>query len=214
MPLNEKFGSLAIHADQSGIDYGGRHYGDETALGLSHAFYLQKDLRSSLRFGYSLKYMSIDYGMSAGLSGDGSDGIDLGGGSTISVDMGLQGSLRDRTWIGVTIRNINSAEMGSSLSTNKLPRKMTAAMAYSPYYGLITSFAVDKMLGNAYQYRAGIDYELNNWLTFRSGISTYPSQLTLGGAVKWSFFTLDYAYINHPVLPATQMFNLSFALKK
>ncbi len=214
MPLRDKWGSIALNGDQSAVDYGGRQYGSESALALTHAFILQKDIRSSLRFGYSIRYLSVDYGQSAGLSGDGSDGVDLGGGSVMAVDVGLQGSLRERTWVGVTLRNINSPELGNSTSGSPLPRKITAALAYSPYWGLVSSFAVDKELGNDFQYRAGLDYRLNDRIALRSGVSTYPSQLTLGAAVNWKYFIFDYAFITHPVLPAIQMFNLSFYLKQ
>jgi len=208
-PLSQTWGALAVHGEQSGISYGGRSYGSESSVGLSHGFYLQKDLRSSLRFGYSLNYYTVDYGQSAGLSGDGRDGMDLGSGSVLGINAGLQASLRDRSWLGVTIRNINSPLLGSSGSASNLPRRITASLAYQPYYGLISSLSLDKGMDSEMQYRAGISYDPKPWLTLRSGVVTYPSQLTLGAGLRWAAFQLDYAWISHPVLTPTHMFSLS-----
>lgn len=208
LPLNEKWGSLSLHGDMLRVKNGDAVLSSENALGISHGVHLLKDLRSSLSLGYTLNLLFANYGTSAGLSGDGSDGIDLGGVAGLGVDVGLQASLRDRTWMGVALKNINAPKFGGSESESVALRKFVVGLGYSPYYGLVSSFEVEKVFGRDVQYRAGLEYALMEWFTLRAGISTYPSQLTLGFGVQKSLIKVDYAFVSHPVLSGTHFFTL------
>ncbi|MEA2078054.1 MAG: hypothetical protein U9O95_08565 [Candidatus Marinimicrobia bacterium] len=208
LPINEKYGTVSLHGDMLRTKNGETILSSENSLGVTHAFHLLKDLRSSFSVGYSLNFLFADYGQSAGLSGDGSDGIDLGSVAGLGMDLGIQASLRNRAWMGVSVENINAPKFGSSESEAQAPRKFTAGLGYMPYYGLITSFEVEKVSGFDAQYRMGLDYAIMEWFNIRAGVSTYPSQLTFGFGVKQSFFKLDYAYISHPVLNGTHFFTL------
>ena len=74
------------------VTVGGAQLTQETTIGAHYGFFLQKDRNSSLSIGIGAKYLSVSYGESAGASGDGSDGIDLGKSQTIGLDLGLQAS--------------------------------------------------------------------------------------------------------------------------
>jgi hypothetical protein len=211
LPINEKFGTVSLHGDMLRTKNGETVLSSENALGVTHALHLLKDLRSSFSVGYSLNFLFVDYGQSAGQSGDGSDGIDLGSVAGLGVDVGIQASLRDRAWMGVAVKNINAPSFGSSESEAQAPRKFVAGLGYMPYYGLTTSFEVEKVMGFDAQYRMGLDYAINDWFNIRAGVSTYPSQLTFGFGVKQSFFKLDYAFISHPVLGGTHFFTLEIS---
>ena len=208
LPINETWGSVSLHGDMLRTKNGDNILSSENALGITHAFHLIKDLRSSFSAGYSLNLLLVDYGQSAGLSGDGSDGIDLGSVAGLGVDLGLQASLRDRAWMGLAIKNINAPKLGSSETEAMAPRSFTAGLGYMPYYGLTTSFEVEKTQGLDAQYRMGLDYAIMEWFNIRAGVSTYPSQLTFGFGVKQSFFRIDYAYVSHPVLNGTHFFTV------
>ena len=208
LPINPKFGTISFHGDMLSVKNGENVLSSETALGVSHAFHLLKDLRSSLSVGYSLNLLLVDYGQSAGMSGDGTDGIDLGSLAGFGLDLGLQASLRDRAWMGIAVENINAPKLGSSESESEAPRKFVAGLGYMPYYGLTTSFEVEKVLGYDAQYRMGLDYAISEWFNVRAGVSTYPSQLSFGFGVKQSFFKIDYAFVSHPVLSGTHFFTV------
>ena len=208
LPINEKFGTVSLHGDMLRVKNGETVLSSENALGVTHAFHLLKDLRSSFSVGYSLNLLLVDYGQSAGMSGDGSDGIDLGSVAGLGVDLGIQASLRDRAWMGVAVENINAPNLGSSEAEAQAPRKFVAGLGYMPYYGLTTSFEVEKVMGMDAQYRMGLDYAIMEWFSIRAGVSTYPSQLTFGFGVKQSFFKVDYAYVSHPVLGGTHFFTV------
>jgi len=208
MGLDEKWGSVSIHGDVLAVKNGDVQLSSENAFGLTHAFYLQTDLRSSLSFGYSLNYLYVNYGRSAGLSGDGSDGIDLGSVSGLGFDAGFQASLRNRAFMGVYLKNLNAPRLGDGLTESEAARKIAASVGYMPYYGLMTSFQIEKVLGGEIQYKGGLDYALSEWFSLRAGISSYPSQLTFGFGLKKSMFKIDYAFVSHPVLQGTHLFTL------
>ena len=90
----------------------------ETAIGLHQGIALRTDGISSFSIGYGIKTYSIEYGNSAGPSGDGSDGISLGALNTIGLDISFLGSLGDRIRAGAKAFNINSPSLGNA---NMLP---------------------------------------------------------------------------------------------
>ncbi|MDZ7796056.1 MAG: conjugal transfer protein TraF [Candidatus Marinimicrobia bacterium] len=208
LPLSEKWGTLSLHGDMLSVKNGDAVLSSENALGVSHGVHLLKDLRSSLSLGYSLNFLFVNYGQSAGLSGDGSDGIDLGSVSGLGMDVGLQASLRDRAWMGIAVKNINAPKFGGSESEAEALRKFVVGLGYSPYYGLTSSFEIEKVFGQDAQYRAGLEYAIMEWFSLRTGFSTYPSQLTFGFGVEKSFISVDYAFVSHPVLNGTHVFTL------
>jgi hypothetical protein len=212
---SKSWGSFNIHGDLNQLSYLGNDLSSEVSAGLSHAFFLQKDLRSSLAFGYSINFLSVGYGeKSAGYSGDGSDGVALSSGQAVGIDLGLQASMRNRSWMGIFIQNVNQPVIGSGIVDYHAARKVVLGAGYMPYYGLMSSIAVEKAFGGDFQYNAGLDYEVLQWLSIRAGLNTYPSQLSLGAGLNWKGFALDYALVNHPVLPATHLISFEFNMAK
>ena len=212
---SKSWGAFNLHGDMNQVKYGGNDLSSEISAGLSHAFFLQKDLRSSLAFGYSINFLSVGYGeKSAGYSGDGSDGLTLSSGQAVGIDLGLQASMRNRSWMGIFIQNVNQPVMGSGAIDYHAARKVVVGAGYMPYYGLLSSLAVEKAFGGDFQYNAGLDYQVLQWLSIRAGLNTYPSQLSLGAGLNWKGFSLDYALVNHPVLPATHLLSFEFNITK
>lgn len=210
-----KLGTVAIGYQGCSSDYSGNSLTSESAYSISHGFYLQKDIISTLSIGYTLNLYQIDYGQSAGPSGDGSDGINLGSGYGFGIDLGVQGSLHERSWIGLFAKNVNSPEMGSALSSSRLPRSLAVGFGYEPYYGLKTNFLIFQAIGgHKTQYRAGIEYRVMPWLIMRTGVNTEPNRIGFGfGINKWGLL-MDYAFVSHPVLPETHQFSLGYSFKK
>ncbi|MCK9483605.1 MAG: hypothetical protein M0R34_04510 [Candidatus Marinimicrobia bacterium] len=214
LPLG-RLGTIALGYQGSSTTYSGNSLASETAVSLSHGFFLQKDIISTLSIGYTLNLYQLDYGQSAGVSGDGSDGIDLGSGFGFGLDLGIQGSLHERTWVGLYVKNINSPEMGSALSAQRLPRSLAIGLGYEPYYGLTTTFMVYQKIGTEKtQYRVGLEYRVMPWLVLRTGVNTEPNRLGFGfGLEKWGVM-VDYAFISHPLLPETHQFSLGYTFRK
>lgn len=214
--LPKSLGSISLHGFTGQLSYSGKDLSSETQVGLSHAFYLQKDLRSSLAFGYTINYLQLDYGStSAGRTGDGSDGVSLGSGSTWGVDIGMKASLRSRAWAGFFLKNINDPSLGSSGTSQTIPSKLEIGLGYQPYYGFTTTASIEKILGrDEFQVHAGLEYYVLEWLVLRTGISHEPSQLAVGAGILTKWGNVDYALVTHPVLPLTHMFSLRFQMKQ
>jgi len=210
-----KLGTVAFGYHGSTSSYAGNTLSTESAYSISHAFYLQKDLISSLSLGYTLNLYQIDYGQSAGTAGDGSNGMDLGNGFGFGIDLAVTGSLHERSWVGLFVKNINSPEMGGALSSTRLPRSLAVGFGYEPYYGLKTNFLIYQVIGSQKtQYRGGIEYRVMPWLILRSGINTDPNRIGFGFGINKFGFGLDYAYISHPVLPETHQFSIGYRFTK
>jgi len=215
VPIGKKLGTIALTYSETSTEYSGEKLSSENAFRFSHALFIQRDINSTLAFGYSLNLYYLDYGKSAGSSGDGSDGVNLGSGVGFGVDVGIQASLHERTWIGLTAKNVNSPEMGSSLSSSNLPRSISVGFGYEPYEGMITGFVIEQPFGNhSTQYRGGIDYQIANWLILRTGVNTAPNRIALGFGLRKFGLGIDYAFLSHPILPETHQFSLCYDFKK
>ena len=84
----------------------------EQTLSVGRGFNFQKDNNSQLSFGVVANYFQWDLGQSAGMNGDGTDGLNLGLLNTVTIDLGFIASLRNKYRCGVYIKNINSGAIG------------------------------------------------------------------------------------------------------
>ncbi|NQU27206.1 MAG: type IX secretion system membrane protein PorP/SprF [Candidatus Marinimicrobia bacterium] len=211
MPIG-KFGVAGLSLDRLAVSYAGNTLTTELAIGFQHGFFLQQDQNSSLAFGYSLKYLQLDFGKSAGSAGDGSDGIDLGQSRTLGVDIGFLASLRDRHWVGVRVMNFNRPDLGQTDNAVDLPRSVQVGVGYSPYDLVWTTFAMTKSAGHVSQYSAGMEYEILKGLKILSGVQSNPNRLGLGLRLELQKFVVDYALMTHPVLPLSHQMSLGMSL--
>ncbi len=211
MPVS-RFGTVGLMFDRSGVEYGGNTLATETAIGLSHGFFLQKDGNSTLALGYNLKYLTVDYGKSAGASGDGSDGVSLGSSSTMGVDLGITASLRERYRVAARVSNINRPQMGQANFAADLPWSMQIGLAYSPYDLVWTTASMQRTGGLDTQYSAGIEYRILEQVALLTGVQSNPNRLGLGLRIELRSFAVDYGLLTHPVLPVTQQLSLGVAL--
>ncbi len=201
LPIGQS-GAGGISVENLSVSAGGALLTQETALSAHYGFYVQKDRNSTLAVGLSTKYLSVEYGKSAGISGDGSDGIDLGKSQTLGVDIGFQASLRNRHWMGVLIKNINRPKLGKTVLID-LPKTVEIGMAYSPYATVWTTFSLRRSAGHPTQYGAGLEYELIPGLTLYSGVHSNPNRLGAGFRLSVNRVHLDYGLLTHPVLSLT-----------
>ena len=184
----------------------------ERALTLSHGFTLLKDRNSSLRLGYNLSYFLLEQGRSSGVTGDGSDGLSKRDESTIGLDFGIWGSLREKVFLGAFIKNINSPSIGSGSYSNFLPRKINIGFSYLPIKKLITSFSYERLLGSKINhFRFGIEFEMHKYFTLRAGIQMKPNRFGLGFIVPINdYASFIYSLVTHPVLSLSHNVEVGF----
>ncbi len=206
-----KFGVAGLALDRIAVSYQDNDLTSETALSLTQGFYLQKDRNSTLAFGYALKFLQVDYGQSAGITGDGSDGIKLGTSSTVGLDIGITASLRERHRLGVRVLNVNRPSLDNGNFQADLPRAIQLGLSYSPYNLVWTNFALIRSANYPTQYAAGIEYQILPALTLVSGVQSNPNRLGSGLRINLAMLTIDYGLLTHPVLPVSHQFALGVA---
>jgi hypothetical protein len=208
--LPGKIGGAALLFQTLGTRDGGYTVASENELSLSHGVMLQEDIHSSLAFGYSLKFI----GYSLGESFDGGQpSTDLGSAATFGMDVGARAQLWDRFQIAGAMKNINHPQFGESLKRD-LPRLLSAGLSYTPYYGVRTSFDLERAIEGETQFKGGIQANVAEPLDLRFGIQTNPNIFTAGFGMHWRELVLDYAFLYHTVLSPSHVIGIGFDLDK
>ena len=211
LPL-EKIGNFGISIQQMTVSYNNNILSSEKSIGVSQGFFLLKDMHSTMSLGYTIHFMDWDLGKSAGISGDGSDGINLGSDNTVGLDIGLQASLRKKFRVGVFIKNINQPQIGQGLSSQPLARRLSIGTSYYPINGVMTSLVLDRLLGGSVQIKYGMQYQLSNILAINIGAQSNPNRLGAGIKISVSGMNLSYSILSHHVLPTTHQISMGFIL--
>jgi hypothetical protein len=217
-----KISTIGFAFQQLETKYSGKTLSKEQTLSIAQGFDLQHDKNSHLAIGYTANFVQWDLGKSAGPSGDGSDGLELGSINSVTVDVGVLASLREKYRFGVMLKNINSGALGKGMTRQVLPRRINVGITYMPMKGLATSIVSEHLLGrDDMQIKAAIRYNLNSNLEIYTGAQSNPNRFGLGFTIKLyrvtdaelgDNYTLSYGLLTHPVLPMTHQFNIGLSL--
>ena len=130
-------GHIGIGLQQFETKFNGSILSSEQTLSLAQGFELQHDKNSHLSIGYVANFVQWDLGMSAGVSGDGSDGLKLGSLNSVTIDVGVLASLRKRYRFGVFVKNLNSGALGKGMTRQVLPRRINVGVTYFRHQGYL-----------------------------------------------------------------------------
>ena len=206
-------GKVAFGFQQLKTEIGSTTLSTEQILSMGHGFNLQKDKNSQLSFGVVANYVQWDLGKSAGASGDGTDGLNLGLLNTFTIDVGFIASLRHKYRCGVYIKNINSGAIGTGMTRTVLPRRLNVGITYLPISELSTSISMERLLGDSdIQIKGGLQYSLNSMIDVMMGAQANPNRFGIGAKFKFINKTLTYGLITHPILPITHQLSLGLTL--
>ena len=221
IPIPE-IGQMGFALQQLETKYSGKTLSKEQTLSIAQGFDLQHDKNSRLAIGYTANFVQWDLGKSAGVSGDGSDGLELGSVNAVTVDFGVLASLREKYRFGVFLKNINSGALGKGITRQVLPRRINAGITYMPMTGLATSIVSEHLLGrDDMQIKSAVKYTLNPHIKIYTGAQSNPNRFGLGFTIKLDRvadaglgdnYTLSYGLLTHPILPLTHQFNLGISL--
>ena len=180
----------------------------ESLIGVSSGIYLLNDNNSSLSMGITSNLYMIDFGPSAGSLGDGSNGLDSDPISSLGIDLGFLGVLRDKNRLGVFIKNINSPTIGEGFSNQNLPRVFHIGLTTIPNNFMEVSFSAEQLLGyHSAQYRTALQYKLNRSFQLNTGVQINPNRFGIGFSYQKDSFNISYGYLTHHILPGTHQFN-------
>ncbi len=210
LPVIGKFG---FSLQQLETKYSGKTLSTEQTISVAQGFNLQNDKNSHLAIGFTSNLIQWKLGRSAGRSGDGTEGFELGSVNTVTVDFGVLASLREKYRFGVLLKNINSGALGKGMTRQTLPRRINAGITYIPITGLSTSIVSEHLLGkDDLQIKGAILYNLNSFLQIYAGVQSNPNRLGIGTTFTLNHQSISYGLLTHPVLPMTHQFNIGISL--
>ena len=215
-------GKTGFAIQQLETKYNGTILSMEQTISFAQGFDLQHDKNSRLSIGYTANFIQWDLGRSAGISGDGSDGLDLGTINAVTIDLGVLASLREKYRFGVYLKNINAGALGKGMTRQVLPRRINAGITYMPISELSTSIVSETLLGrDDLQIKYALRYKLNSFLEIYAGSQSNPNRLGLGITLQFNKFivsglgnhyTFSYGLLTHPILPMTHQFKIGISI--
>lgn len=203
---------IAAGVQTLGTREGGSSMASETEVFLAHGFMLQKDIHSSLAIGYKAKL--IGYSLGESVADDQGMSIDLGSATTFGLDIGGTAQLWDRFKLGAAFQNINRPQFGGSVAKRDLPCIFSGGVSYLPYYGVQTSFDVERMISGETQFKGGVNATVAKPLDLRFGVMSNPNVFTAGFGLHYRELVVDYAFVYHPVLNPSHLIGVGFNLDK
>jgi hypothetical protein len=220
--LNHQFLSLslpyksAVSIQQLGTNSSGlmdKNLSSEKSISFSKAFYLLNDANSTLSIGYNINGLIFYQSASAGVNGDGTGGLSSGETTTVGLDIGVHASLRNKISFGAFIKNINNPSIDKGSSSSQLPRRMDVGFTYNPFDGLYTTFAIEKILGqDQSSFRFGIQYDIIETLSFRTGIQMNPNRFGFGLSYKFNKLEMSYSLLTHHLLSPSNLLSIKVNL--
>ncbi|MBP9120932.1 MAG: hypothetical protein KBF59_08700, partial [Ignavibacterium sp.] len=102
---------------------------------------------------------------------------------------------------GFSIQNINRASFGDD--DDQIPMIFNTGLSYDVADELTLNFAVDKDIKYKASFQFGINYDIIEYLSLRTGFSNEPSKYSAGIGINYSMFSLDYAMYTHNDLGLT-----------
>jgi len=166
--------------------------------GMSYGFDLYRESKFSL--GYSYNYLNkffagvtINY-QTVSIQNYGNDGalfFNIGGLAYVSSVFRL----------GFSIQNINRASFGDD--DDQIPMIFNTGLSYDVADELTLNFAVEKDIKYKASFQFGINYDIIEYLSLRTGFSNEPSKYSAGIGINYSMFSLDYAMYTHNDLGLT-----------
>ncbi|MBU0508631.1 hypothetical protein KKH27_07340 [bacterium] len=209
--LPGRAGGLAAGIQTLGTREGGHTMSAETEIFLAHGLMLQEDLHTSLAFGYTVKLISWSLGESVGYENQ--PAIDLGSAATLGLDVGATAQLWDRFRLGGSFKNINHPQMGEGVKRD-LPRVLSGGVSYFPYYGVRTTFDVERVVSGETQFKGGVNATVVKPLDLRFGINTNPNSFTAGFGLHFRELVIDYAFLYHPIFNPSHLIGIGFNIEQ
>ena len=201
-------GRFGLSYQSLSTEYDGKKLSSESSFSFTKGVFLQKDKNSTLALGARVNFLVWDQSQSAGASGNGENGFEAHQTSTVGIDFGITGGLRNKYWVAGYLTNINSPIMGNI----NLPRKIAVSLGFSPIDNIYTNLSMERLLGrNDRQVKLGLKYDINNSLSIISGVQSNPNRFGLGFEYQiFNRFTFGYSILTHHIMSETHNFEIKF----
>ncbi|MFN3871760.1 MAG: hypothetical protein ACK4R9_02040 [Ignavibacterium sp.] len=114
--------------------------------------------------------------------------------------------------IGFSFQNINRASFGNE--DGQIPVVLNAGISYDVINTLTLNAAIEKDIKQKASFMFGVDYDLIEYLSLRTGFSNEPSRFSAGIGINYSLLSLDYAMFTHSDLGLTHQVGLIISFDK
>lgn len=134
----------------------------------------------------------------------------FGTGNALVFSLGGVAELGPNFFLGANLSNLSSSKI-SQKSEQRLPTAVQLGISYLPIEPLKILAEIEKDVELDPVFKAGIEYQLGDWVYLRTGISSNPARLSFGLGLRLSQFGFDYAYGQNTALGRTH--HLSLVMK-
>jgi len=107
--------------------------------------------------------------------------------------------------------NLNKASWGKE--KNQIPTAYLSGVSYDVLSNVSLNVAVESEVGFNPSIQCGINYDLNEYFSIRSGFANEPAKYSAGFGVNYSQFEIDYAIFTHQELGLTHQFSVLLGLE-
>ena len=190
-------GAFGIAGDRFGYDL----Y-NETRVGLAYAMQFNEGFRA----GIQLNHVGVRLGDNYGSTG------------TFTAELGMQARLTNELWIGAHLYNPTQALLGTSgdgavVVEERVPTLLRAGLLYIFSKKLSMTAEAEKDIDRPERFRFGVEYNPNNILFLRTGVSTGDLQGHFGAGFRLKQLDIDLAVVAGSRLGATPVVGINYRFK-
>jgi hypothetical protein len=184
-------------------------FGSVALGGMTYGFELYRE--SKIIIGYSYNYQNKFFA-GAALNFHTISIQNYGNDNAFYFNLGGLVYLSDDFRFGFSFYNINRASFGNN--DDQIPVVLNSGFSYD----ILKSFSINVALEKDISYKTslmfGVDYDIIEYLSLRSGFSNEPSRFSAGIGINYSFVSLDYAMFTHNDLGLTHQVGLIVSFDK
>jgi hypothetical protein len=166
--------------------------------GMSYGFDLYRESKFSI--GYSYNYQNIFFAglavnyQTVSIQNYGNDGA-------LYFNFGGLAYITNNLRLGFSVQNINRATFGDD--DDQIPMIFNTGFSCDVVNDLTVNFAVEKDIKYKASLQFGINYDIIEYLSLRTGFSNEPSKYSAGIGINYSIFSVDYAIFTNTDLGLT-----------
>jgi hypothetical protein len=184
-------------------------FGSVAVGGMTYGFELYRE--SKVVLGYAYKYQNKFFA-GAVLNFHTLSIENYGNDNAVYFNLGGLVYLNDDLRFGFSFQNINRASFGND--DDQIPVIINSGFSYDILQSISLNVALEKDIRYKPSVMFGIDYDLIEYLSLRSGFSNEPSRFSAGIGINYSIISLDYALFTHSELGLTHQVGLIISFEK
>lgn len=124
-------------------------------------------------------------------------------------DLAMMKNISEEIAMAFVVSNLNEPEIGSV--AERIPTHFSFGLAYHPIVDTELNFDVIKDDEFDFDYRFGIQYNTNSWLSLLCGFRDLVNSISAGLKISWDNYNLNYAFQYHPQLGGSNSMSIDYA---